>query len=706
MTEYMENQTPSESSSDTHGGSQEMAVSSSNTPLALAESTRRAIERAEVLGQSGISTSQQRTLEWVAANDNSSNADTVSNQCSICLEDVPQAGAPIDRSSDERNYLPCAHFFHDGCITRWLQDFGSVCPICRRDPSQAERELLGAPSPVPSPETSSTTDGYVASIEERVAVSPLLLTLLLATRYPGLFLLFEDLLPPSILELLTQTNIPLVRSPRVSVHEDETASISSDSTVRLANTADAREENEEPECAICMLPLQQADQEATATLDGVTNSTDQTSRPSALPCGHTFHSVCISTWLVESYSSWGVRRCPMCRYELNWQAAQAILNPPPQQQQQRQQQIPQQTPTGAQRNRPPPDIASLFDPLYQNDPNSTETIVPQTVTYSQPPASTSRNNHGPSGPSYLVDGNSGQSPPSPSPVQRSTRLPRNNEAQQLDIDSRLQYLSTLNIRRSRTTRTSQETIPFQMAPATYLNDPPRRTTNTESTSAAPNHNIVPNNCTTDPFTRLGSLPPVPTTIPGDTGPSSSQSTGRNEEEAYGGIAALEAITDAAIPERPAPVYGHAPRHHALVPASTPAQQDTSESRVHRTTIPEGQSNAHTRPQPALAERSQTRAPLPNTLVTQQPVRTQPMTIYTHDIYCGSKDMGHCCSECCDCIGCCIKEVAPWVVGVGLVYAAYAFIRHVIIPACAHCCCCCCGRDGYECWCKRGHECCC
>jgi hypothetical protein len=663
--------------------------SSSNLPMALAESTRRAIERAEVLGQSN--NASQQTLDPATANDSSSD-NSISNECSICLEDVPQAGAPLARPSDGRHYLPCAHFFHDGCITQWLQNFGSVCPICRRDPSQAETELLGASSPVPSSQSSSSSeheDENIAPNEERATIPPLLLTLLLAARYPGLFHLFEDVLPPSILEPVTQTNSPLVRSPRVSVHEDDTASISSDDTARATNTATAVRANEEPECSICMLPLREADQEATTTVGH--NATDLTSRTSALPCGHTFHFACISTWLVESHSSWGVRRCPLCRYQLTWQAAQAVLNSP------RQQNFQRQTPAAtlpAQNSRLPSGAVSRSGPLYRNDPGSTETIVPQNATSeAYPLASTSRNN-APSAPSYLWNS------PSLRPAQISTRPQRSNGTQQPDINARLQQLSTVNTRRARIARTSHEAIRFPAVPAISLNDASQRRTNDRSTTTPPNNNDIPNNRSNNPFDRLRALPAVPTTSPGDAQANSSQSTIMNQEDAYSGILMAEPATDSAVPTRPAPIHvADTPRLLAL------AQQDASLGHAQQPSISEAQRNAHTQAQPALAEQAQARAPIPITPITQEPMRREPMSLYTYDPYRGSKGVG--CSECCDCIGDCIKPMVPcipWVMGIGLVYAVYAFIRHVIVPACTKCCCC--NAKGAYCCCKPGHECCC
>lgn len=47
-------------------------------------------------------------------------------QCSICYEEM----------TSKTVCLPCKHFFHDECITKWFQSKNSLldytCPICRR----------------------------------------------------------------------------------------------------------------------------------------------------------------------------------------------------------------------------------------------------------------------------------------------------------------------------------------------------------------------------------------------------------------------------------------------------------------------------------------------------------------------------------------------------------------------------------------------
>ena len=44
-------------------------------------------------------------------------------QCSICINAI---------LPDSMQYLPCAHGFHNDCITKWLQ-IKKYCPICKHN---------------------------------------------------------------------------------------------------------------------------------------------------------------------------------------------------------------------------------------------------------------------------------------------------------------------------------------------------------------------------------------------------------------------------------------------------------------------------------------------------------------------------------------------------------------------------------------------
>lgn len=43
--------------------------------------------------------------------------------CSICLDDYVQG--------DKIRSLPCGHFFHSACITKWLTERSCTCPLCK-----------------------------------------------------------------------------------------------------------------------------------------------------------------------------------------------------------------------------------------------------------------------------------------------------------------------------------------------------------------------------------------------------------------------------------------------------------------------------------------------------------------------------------------------------------------------------------------------
>lgn len=44
--------------------------------------------------------------------------------CSICLE-TNLEGEVIE--------LPCKHYFHKDCVSKWLLDFSNTCPMCKRE---------------------------------------------------------------------------------------------------------------------------------------------------------------------------------------------------------------------------------------------------------------------------------------------------------------------------------------------------------------------------------------------------------------------------------------------------------------------------------------------------------------------------------------------------------------------------------------------
>merc|ERR1712194_148303 len=44
--------------------------------------------------------------------------------CAICLGEVNQGGPAL--------VLPCQHYFHQQCVTKWLTEYAPTCPVCER----------------------------------------------------------------------------------------------------------------------------------------------------------------------------------------------------------------------------------------------------------------------------------------------------------------------------------------------------------------------------------------------------------------------------------------------------------------------------------------------------------------------------------------------------------------------------------------------
>ncbi|KAJ1298697.1 hypothetical protein BS78_01G473600 [Paspalum vaginatum] len=71
--------------------------------------------------------------------------------CAVCTEDIAAADAVVR--------LPCAHWYHDGCIAPWLGIRGT-CPLCRaelppREPAEDEAGAAGRAKPARAPGTSA-----------------------------------------------------------------------------------------------------------------------------------------------------------------------------------------------------------------------------------------------------------------------------------------------------------------------------------------------------------------------------------------------------------------------------------------------------------------------------------------------------------------------------------------------------------------------
>jgi len=91
-----------------------------NFDESLARSVRRVLQMGTVLteGRAGLSDEEISALPKVRFNQ------AEEQQCSICLEQF-QCGELLTA-------LPCLHFFHVSCITRWFEQ-STQCPLCRLD---------------------------------------------------------------------------------------------------------------------------------------------------------------------------------------------------------------------------------------------------------------------------------------------------------------------------------------------------------------------------------------------------------------------------------------------------------------------------------------------------------------------------------------------------------------------------------------------
>ncbi|CAG8585837.1 5260_t:CDS:2, partial [Acaulospora colombiana] len=724
MDEYMQSQNSQENSAEGHGERRE-------TPLALAESTRMAIERAEMLARS--EPPDEQTLNQSGVN-NSSVAD---DECSICFEVIPQAGALAVEPDDERHFLPCAHFFHHKCITQWLQNFGAVCPLCRRDPRRAGRELLGSPSSGEDSDSDSSTEDRNNGGGERIGLPPLLIALLLAARYPGLFLLLEDTLPAPMLDDLVRDDISLRPTPRSSVHEAVMANAGPAETMDAAGTTETNEYRQRPTCTICQSSMRLPNQEGSETVDDSTSSETSGHSEGAistLPCTHSFHFACISTWLVESHSSWRRRRCPICRYELTLQETETILNPHID--------SPQSTSTVL-----PNDGVDLHDMEMPSPPSpashissddsliADERLMPHIGSESRDEndiRAASRNDVHDSETDHsidmLLDGDDtghreastsynapaaanlypitsiGYPPlphllprvdrdrhhesntrPSPSslwmpigdvtlPVepQPPTHLQTNDTT---EVSDRLVSFSRFFEDLEATTR-GPVVSPAQTGTRGEVNDPLRSATSDLPTGTVDRGSNVPNPITTTPLDLSRTLPSLPTEGPeryGQPGrairrPSISHRLITSAREPEEGMQASNPAPPISIPVRPPAVYST----EAPIPLVS-IGRDTSHVRAQQSPIPEERHVITTQPhlteQPHIPTPSSTAAP-----ITRQPKLKKPMSMYTNKSY--SK------STCDDCDGVCKAVVvcAPWLVGIGIAYGVYAFIRHVIQPA--------------------------
>ncbi|KAF9141131.1 hypothetical protein BG015_001381, partial [Linnemannia schmuckeri] len=80
--------------------------------------------------------------------------------CAICLEEY--------EVGDQLRELPCKHFFHSQCIDPWFKDVHGICPVCKRDYSEAGKVSPNArrqtPRAIPRAEQPSGVASFLAPL--------------------------------------------------------------------------------------------------------------------------------------------------------------------------------------------------------------------------------------------------------------------------------------------------------------------------------------------------------------------------------------------------------------------------------------------------------------------------------------------------------------------------------------------------------------
>jgi len=54
--------------------------------------------------------------------------------CYICYDRYDEGGVSTVRIKT----LPCMHYFHEGCVDKWLKEYGCHCPICKTNLNELE----------------------------------------------------------------------------------------------------------------------------------------------------------------------------------------------------------------------------------------------------------------------------------------------------------------------------------------------------------------------------------------------------------------------------------------------------------------------------------------------------------------------------------------------------------------------------------------